>query len=167
MEFLKKNKLIVGVIVLIVVVLGGFIAFTTLSKNNTPATGGEQSESVNVKKVSPDEIGLTLSLKPDKKAIIMKIAKLDGIKSIDYELDYNALVTDEGETNDVPRGVLSTIDVNPDDSELEKEILLGTCSSGTCKYDKVTSDIKLILKLNYTNGEVGSVETSIPFDSEE
>ena len=164
MDFLKKNKIIVGVIVVIAVALIGAFFFLSGSKSQSPqATTGDQTE--NVKKISPEDIGLSFSLKDDKKAVILKITKLNGIKSFEYELDYNAIVTEEGETNEVPRGVLSTIDVTSGDSELNKEILLGTCSSGTCKYDKVTSDIKLVLKVNYSNGEVGSLEASIPFNT--
>ncbi len=163
MNFLKKNKIIVGVIVVIILVIAGAAVFL-LPKGSTQ-NGGEEQQLQNVKQLQPEDIGLTLQLSSDKRNVNMKITKLEGIKSIEYELDYTAIVTEEGETNEVPRGVLSTIDVNGD-SEIDKDVLLGTCSSGTCKYDKVTSDIKLILKLTYENGDVASVETSIPFDSE-
>jgi len=161
MDFIKKNKIILGVILVIIVVLGAaFVVFRPKAQQGNSNAG---QETQNVKKVTPEEIGLTLALRDDKKAVEMKVTKLEGIKSLEYELDYTATVTEEGETNDVPRGVLSTIDVKPEDSEITKEILLGTCSSGTCKYDKVTSDIKVIMKVNYTNGEVGSVESKIPY----
>lgn len=165
MDFLKKNKIMVAAVAVIIIALGIF-GFMFLPKNATPgAQNGEEAQ--NVKQLKPEDIGLELSLSSDKHNVDMKISKLDGIKSIDYELDYTAIVTEEGETNEVPRGVLSTIDVKSGDTTLDKEILLGTCSSGTCKYDKITSDIKLILKINYANGDVASVETSIPFDSGE
>ncbi len=163
MDFLIKNKILVGAIVVIVVVLGAVFVFTRSKGAQTAPPAGDQTQ--NVKKLSPQDIGLTLSLRADKRAVEMEIGKLTGVKSIQYEADYNANAKDPdtGELSNVPRGVVSSdIDVSGQ-SDIKKEILLGTCSSGTCKYDDVTSDIKFILKIVYDSGEVASVTDSIPF----
>ena len=164
MEFLKKNKFIVGIVVVVIVVGIAALMLTRSKGATTPSPTGE--EVTNVKPMKPEDIGLALEVKPDGKAVILKATKLDGIKSIEYEVSYDALVTEEGETANVPRGVVASPIEIDGQSSIEKEILLGTCSASVCKYDKVTSDIKFIIKVDFVNGDVGSIETSIPFSSD-
>ncbi|HVZ67323.1 MAG TPA: hypothetical protein VG917_03605 [Patescibacteria group bacterium] len=162
MDFLKKNKMIVGLIV-VVLVVGGLALLLTKHKTGSTGNTADQTDVSNVKTLKPEDIGLELSVKPDGKSVDLTANKLDGVKSIEYEVSYDATVTDEGETANVPRGVVaSPIDVNGK-SSISKEILLGTCSANVCKYDKVTSDIKFVIRVDYTNGEVGSIETTIPY----
>ncbi len=165
MDFFKKNKIAVVIVIVIVVVVGGFLV---LKKGGSQTANTPSEQQQKVKQLKPEDIGLVLSLRDDKKAVELKASKLNGVKSIEYEVSYNAKNTDpvgdseDGATGDIPRGVVaSPIDINGQ-SEISKEILLGTCSRNVCKYDDVTSDIKFIIKVNYTNGEVGSIETSLP-----
>ncbi|HVZ12021.1 MAG TPA: hypothetical protein VG965_03245 [Patescibacteria group bacterium] len=168
MKFLKKNKIVVIVIVVVLilaVVGGGYFLMHQSSSDGSAAAPADQTQ--NVKDVKPEDIGLDLSLVQNKQAVEMKVTKLDGIKSLEYELSYNATeVTDDGdgETADVPKGALSSspIDV-AGKSEITRDILLGTCSTKVCRYDKVSSDIKVMVKINYSNGEVGSVNAVLPF----
>ena len=166
MSLLKKYKIIVGIVVVILV---GFGAFWFLTHGGSQTAVVPVSQNQNIKQLKPEDIGLVLSLRPDKKAVEFSATKLTGIKSIEYEVSYNAKVSgalsgEDGATGDVPRGVVaSPIDINGQ-SSISKEILLGTCSSGTCKYDNVTSEIKFIIKVNYTNGTVGSIEASVPIE---
>lgn len=172
MDFLKKNKIVAGVIVIVVVVAvagaGFFLMRSKGTQTNTPP--GDQTQ--NIKKLSPEDIGLALSLSTDKRAVEMEVSKLTGIKSIEYEVSYDAEAPpdtsgDEGSVGgSIPRGVVaSPIEVKPGQSVIKKEVLLGTCSSNVCKYDKVTSDIKFLVKVNFTSGEVGSVDASLPIES--
>ncbi|HVT00603.1 MAG TPA: hypothetical protein VHE53_00030 [Patescibacteria group bacterium] len=162
MDFIKKNKMIIGLIV-VVLLVGGAALFLTKNKGTSTINSGNQSDVSDVKTMKPEDIGLKLSVKSDGKAVDLSADKLDGVKSIEYEVSYDATVTDEGETANVPRGVVaSPIDVNGQ-SSISKEILLGTCSANVCKYDKVTSDIKFVIRVDFTNGKVGSIETTIPY----
>ncbi len=161
---LKKNQYIIGaVVVVVVLILGGL--FFVLSKNGASSQNAPSSQTQNIKQVKPSDIGLKLSLREDKKAVEMEISNLTGINTIQYEADYNADVVDpdSGESSNVPRGVVSSDISVAGQGSVKKEILLGTCSSGTCKYDKVTSGIKFLIKVVYSNGEVGSVQDSISF----
>ena len=157
MEFIKKNVALVVIILVIVAGLGGFLLFNARA-NKTPAPLAQEKE---VKQMSPSDIGLILSVKPDKKAVIMKVTKLQGIESIEYEVSYDAEVTEEGEPFNIPRGVVGSKIETKGESEIEREVLLGTCSASVCKYDKVTTPVKFIIKVNLSNGEIGAVEDSI------
>lgn len=163
MNILKNKPLLILIVIAGIVLAAAVFLLTKKPEPQSSLIPPEEQQ--NVKKVSPEEIGLDLSLSPDKKSVVMKITELAGIASVEYEISYNALVIDEGETVDVPRGVVaSPIEVEEGDEEIEKEILLGTCSANKCKYDKITSDIKFIIKINYKNGEIGAVEAALPFE---
>ena len=120
-------------------------------------------EQQNIKQIAPSDIGLELSLRFDKKAVVMTLTKLTGVKSIEYELSYDAEETVEGETSTVPKGVVGSPIEVAGKSEIKREILLGTCSANVCRYDKVKSDIKIVVRVNYENGEVGAAESTVPF----
>lgn len=160
MEFIKKNKVLFIVLAVVLVFAAGGLYFLTGSAKKevkTPTT-----EEIQAKSINPEEIGLVLTPKADKKAVVMEITKLEGIQSVEYEVSYDAEVTDEGQTTDVPRGAVgSPIQVKSTDSSIKREITLGTCSANVCKYDKVTSSIKFVIKVTFKNGDLGSVEKEI------
>lgn len=68
-----------------------------------------------------------------------------GTNSIDYELSYQT--AQQG-----LQGVLGTIQID-NESEYDKKLTLGTCSSGACVYHQVVGKIKLTLKFNNNKGE--------------
>ena len=170
MDKLLKNKVLLAAIVVVIILVAGVGGFLLLKKGSKSETAVPGDQTQNIKQVKPEDIGLKLSLKEDKKAVIMEVTKLDGIKSIEYEVDYNAAnpggaaASEDGDSSsgDVQRGVISSNPIEAaGQSEIKKEILLGTCSSGTCKYDVVTSDIQFVVKVNYADGTVGSVQDKI------
>lgn len=166
MNFIKKNKILVIIVAVVVVAgaAGGYFLFGKGAQQQAPSS--EQAQEKPVKTVKPDDIGLTLTPRADNKAIVIKISKPGGLSSVEYEVSYDAKVTEEGQTVDVPRGVVgSPIEIKPTDTSLSREILLGTCSANVCKYDKVTSDIKFVIKVTYSNGDIGSIEESISLSS--
>lgn len=64
----------------------------------------------------------------------------DETSSIEYELSYQT--SEQG-----LQGVVGTVDMEKiEDQAYEKNITLGTCSSGRCVYHKVVGEIKLMLK---------------------
>lgn len=162
MDFVKKN---IAVVVIIVVILLGLVGYMLWARSQAQTTTQVEEEK-QVKQLSPSDIGLELSARADGKAVIMKVTKLTGIKSIEYEVSYDAEVTDEGETNNIPRGVIGSPIETKGESEIEREVLLGTCSASVCKYDNVTSAIKFLIKVNFSNGEVGVVEDEISLEEE-
>lgn len=161
MKSFKDRKTLAIIAVFIILVGGGlYYIMGKSSKSATPTDNQEQQ----VKQIKASDIGLTLSPRADNKAITMTITKLDGISTIEYEVNYNALTNDPeaGGEADVPRGVVaSPIQVKSGDSSVTREILLGTCSANVCKYDKVTSAITFVVKVTYKNGEIGSLTEKI------
>lgn len=154
-----KNKLLLAAIA-VVIVLVGILIYIFIPKEDTSPFPSESLQ--NIKQLTPDDIGLILTPIKGGKAITMEITKLDGISSIEYDVSYDARVTDEGEEIVVPRGVAgSAIQIKPGESSVKRDLDLGTCSRNVCKYDQVESDIKFVIRINFTNGEVGSVEAKI------
>ncbi|OGH16775.1 MAG: hypothetical protein A3C30_00330 [Candidatus Levybacteria bacterium RIFCSPHIGHO2_02_FULL_40_18] len=161
MEFIKKNALIVGLIVVVVLGIGGFFVWNQFQSQTLTPKGEEQQ---NVKQMSPEDIGLELTLRSDGKAVIVKATKVEGIKSFEYELTYDAQVTEDGESATVPRGAVGELTIRGGIAQAEVD--LGTCSANVCKYDKVVSDVKVVIKVNFENGEIGAVEDTILLEEE-
>jgi len=166
MDFLKKNKIIIGVVVILIIAALG-IWYFVLPKGGSN-TANQNSSEQQVKEIKPEDIGLELALSSDKKNVEMTITKLTGIKTLEYELSYDAEEKDpeSGETSTVPKGAVgSPIEIGSQ-SSIKREILLGTCSANKCRYDKVKSDIKVVIKVTYSSGEIGSVEMTLPYSAE-
>lgn len=162
---MQRKYLIIGgvVIVLLLASIGGYFVLGNKGGTTDITQEEEGIKQQEVKKLTVEDIGLELSLRGDKKVVNMVIGKLDGIKSFEYEATFDAEVVDP-ESKDllvVPRGSGGSIDVESTDTQIKREITLGTCSSGKCKYDKVVSDVKFLIRVNYSNGEIGSVEDTI------
>lgn len=164
MKWIKKNK-VIGIIILVVIVLVGVGTFLMFGKGKTLAPQTVEISEKPVKKINADDIGLSLVPRSDKKAVILQISKLEGIASLEYEVTYDAKVTDtlgDEQAGTTQRGVVgSPIAVKAGDSEIKRTIELGTCSRNVCKYDNVVSTIKFVIKVTYSNGDVGSIEKDI------
>lgn len=146
-------------LILLVFLVGGVMVLSKKSDVKPQVVPDEQSK---VKNIKAEDIGLSLKPRVDSKAVILTISKLNGILSVEYEVSYDAEVTEGGQTQVVPRGVTnSPIEVKSSDREIKREVELGTCSRNVCKYDNVKSEVKFVIKVNYKNGDTGSVEKSI------
>ncbi|MCL5020042.1 MAG: hypothetical protein M1426_06225 [Patescibacteria group bacterium] len=151
----KKVIIIVGVVVLLLLGGGGYMV---LSKNSAskPAPTPVSQEEETVQDISSKDIGLKLEFRPDKKAIRFVIDNASDIQTVDYQISYTKEVNGEN----VPEGLIG--DAKPEDGKIEiKYRELGTCSSGVCRYDKVSSPIKVTLKVTKTDGKVYKAEDSI------
>lgn len=162
---MRNKGVIVGVVILIVIVGVAGAGYFLMNSSKTDEIVEEEVSEREIKDVSADEIGLELSLRADKKAVFMTLSKLDGIESLEYEATFDAQVKDpeSGEVLVVPRGSGGSLEIKANEKQIKREVILGTCSSGTCKYDKVISDVKFIIRINFSNGEIGSVEETLSF----
>lgn len=158
-----KNKwIIIAVVAVVILGILGAGAYFLLGGQSSESSLNTLNNGQEVKKLTSEDIGLTLTVRPDKKGIILKVSKLEGITSVEYELSYDAEETQEGETAIVPKGVVgSPIVVTPGESSISRDLDLGTCSKNVCRYDKIKSDISVAVKVNYKNGTVGGVNTKI------
>jgi hypothetical protein len=148
MNKLIKNKFVLiggaAIVVIVLIIVSGFLL---LSKKSPASSGNTQAnpQQVAIQTLSADSIGLTLVEGVPGKTVIATVAKIDGIKAIDYEFSYVA-------KGNITRGVFGKIDVTKQPAK--SEIDLGTCSSGTCKYDQDVTDIKIVLKITKDDGKV-------------
>src|SRR3989344_402419 len=139
----NKSALIISVVVLAVVLIGGFLVIKNLTQPVAPVI--EEEEEVSNLPPADPSIVVNVTPKSDGKAVIMTIAKIPlGTQSIEYEFNYT---TGEG----LPKGTIGKIDVNGK-SELEREILLGTCSKNKCTYDTGVTSVNVVLRFNHPDG---------------
>lgn len=164
MKNIFKNKIVLVVIV-VVIILGGVGFFLMQGKGGSSTEDSIFDETQEVKQLSPEDIGLTLTPKQNGEVIGMQIANLEGVESIEYEVSYDAEVEDGGDVITVPRGVAGAPIEVGSKSEIEIDIDLGTCSRNVCKYDNVVSEVKFAIRINYSNGEIGGVEATVSLDN--
>jgi len=152
---LKENKVIIGIVIVVLVLLGGGYYVMGVNKTQTEQTVPIEDD-VTVGTISPESIGFDLEFRKDGKAAKIIIGKAKGIQAIEYQISYQK--NQEGE--DVPEGLIGDIEVTGAAS-LETDFReFGTCSSGTCRYDDVTSPIKITLKITKDDGKVYQSEKS-------
>ena len=145
MKKLSANKMFIGVVLLGVVALGvvGFGVWKFVFVPS-PETNVEE-EQVELPPVD-SSVKVDLVARDDKKAVNLKISSIPkGTESIEYELSYD---TSAG----LPKGALGTIRLKDNESSVEREILLGTCSRNVCKYDEGVTKISLVLRFNHPKG---------------
>ena len=146
-------KKILPIAVVVLILIGGVLWWVNSGRIETQEEVTPTVEKEVYETISPEELGLTLKARSDKKAVIMEVTRLDGITMIDYELSYLA-------KGDIPRGVIGSIQVKSSDKKISRELLLGTCSRNVCKYDEGVTSVKLIAKVTKTDGKIFQSELS-------
>lgn len=87
----------------------------------------------------------------DGRRVLLTIENIPrDITDIEYDFTYDALVNVEGEDQTVSRGTSSSFEV--EESDYEKEIVLGSCSANVCTYDRGVTSVKVSLRFNSTKG---------------
>ena len=147
-----KNKYLVILIAVGLIILVGLGTFFFLGKKNTAVTVDQTPSEEVVSTMKPEEIGLSLTASSDNKKVIVEVTKTVGLSAIDYELSY----TSKG---DIPRGAIGQLDLKAGKT-VTKEITLGTCSD-VCHYDEGVSNIKIILRVTKSDGTTAQVEKSL------
>ena len=156
MNFFKNRTVLIvlGVVVGLAVLAAGWL-FMVNRSNSATGDDGFIDEQV-VEKMSPEEIGLTMEANSSKKAVKFMIAKADGIKSIEYQVTYEADSTaaeqSEGGEDRVQRGITGEAMMKGGESSYTSEWLdLGSCSKNVCRYDTGVSSVTLTLKVTKDN----------------
>lgn len=157
MKLKQKQWYLIAAVVVIVLVVG-FGAWMVLGNKTTKQVPAIMDETQEVITLSPDAIDLTVAFRADNKAMKFTVGKAEGINSIEYQISYTKNLKGE----DVPEGLIGTVDMNPGDKTASigyREF--GTCSSGVCRYDTVISPVKLTLKIIKSDGKVYQVEKTV------
>lgn len=86
-----------------------------------------------------------LNLSKDDKNIYLGVKNIDGYTKLSYELTYD--------TDSSPQGVVGSVDLTAGQSEYQKDVLLGTCSTGgTCVYQSGVKNVHLKITLTNSSG---------------
>jgi len=155
----KSNILLIGGAVLVLIVIFGGLFILLRGGKGEEEFVPVETKKVSAKEITPEEIGLTLTPISNNQKIRIEIAKVDGISSFEYELSYDA--TENGET--VPRGAIGELEV-VGGKKVSHDIDLGSCSSGTCKYDKGVTEVSAVVRVNYTDGQTAVAEMSVSLE---
>lgn len=158
---IKNKGLLAGIVAVILVIgIAGYI-FISGGGNDGPDIPTTAEE--NVVEMQASDIGLALTPINNGQEVEVTITKLDNVTSIEGSLEYEALEGDEM----VSRGALVTIseeevkEAKSGSGEITREITIGTCSSGKCKYDKGVEEVTAQLRVNLTSGEVGAITEKV------
>lgn len=155
---MKSKYLLIAGIVILLILGGAFFLSSQTKKPSLAPVPVAQEETIQTLK--PEDLGLTFTARSDNRAVKILISKSDDISSIEYEINYTA-------KGDIPRGAIGEVTVKPSDTKIETNYIdLGTCSSGKCKYDEVTSPVKLLLKITKKDGKVFQSEKTLDLTAE-
>ncbi|MBP8591231.1 hypothetical protein KBI33_02030 [Candidatus Shapirobacteria bacterium] len=134
----KKQKIIIGVV--LVILAGGLIIF--LQKGGEKGSSPTISPTPQVNRIIPLTIGemphLVLTPKENNHYLVLKLKRVKNADGVEFELIYEL-------EDQISRGISGKIDLMGE--EAEKELMLGTCSSGTCRFDEGVTGGEIILNL--------------------
>lgn len=140
---LKKSQLMVALGVLVVVIVGIFV-FRGAGSSQKNTTSPEPTEAV-IPTID-NSVQVNLTSPSGGKEVVLDVKNIPmGTQTIDYELSYQTRLQGL-------QGVIGTITLN-NESNYQKKLTLGTCSSGTCVYHEVVGKIKLTLKFTGNYGD--------------
>jgi len=144
----NKKMLMVAAVVLLVFGVGFFLVRGNGSNKADEEANEEVLPDIEILPTVADTVIVKITSDAKKQEASLNITGVpEGTESIEYELSYDADI--DGEK--VPKGVIGTIEFDGKEP-VKRQITLGTCSSGTCKYDKGITSIKASLKFTGSYG---------------
>ncbi len=144
------------IVVVIVLIVGGFFAFQKFTASKTPIPLQEVDLPFD-----PEGPYALLIPRRDGHALNLNITRVSSYDAISYELAYQSKATDiknfngDGEATDqgIQRGVQGTLNTKDKKNEYSQEILFGTCSQGFtsggahCSFDNGVENGTLTLRI--------------------
>ena len=139
---MKKAVLIILIVVL---VLGaaGVGGFLLLKEKKTEEEEIPQDEGVLIETPLEERPYVTMTPREDGREFTLDISRIKNADTIEYELVYDS--------NGLSRGVVGTITLKGE-NKVTRQLLLGTCSRGKCKYDEDVSEGSLTLRFRSDEG---------------
>jgi hypothetical protein len=159
----RSLQIIVGVILLLIIVGGGYYV---VAGSKTKPVEDQTVDNTVVQMLSPTDIGLSLEASSDKKRVKFKIEKASDIKSIEYELTYEADSTkqeiSDGGDKRVQRGITGDANIEQGASTYESDYLvLGSESANIVRYDTGVKSVSITLKITKNNNKVYQVQDKL------
>lgn len=151
----KRNVFIGLTILFLMIIVGGGYYLLSQKQSARPSDNQEPIQQEIIPTIAPEDLGLTLTARSDKKAIKFEIANIKDITSIDYEISYLA-------KGNIPRGAIGHLTPKEGETKIATNFIeLGSCSSGKCKYDEGVTSVKLILKITKTDQKTYQAEKGL------
>lgn len=142
---MKINKKTISLFLIVIIV---FLVIISFNNSKNKKTDGKKTLIVPTQEILPTvDASVKIELIPinQKKEVILSIKNIPAkTKTIEYILSYK---TKDGGL----QGINSTAEITS--RTLEKKIILGTCSSGSCIYHQLKDNIKLDLTFKGDYGE--------------
>lgn len=139
---MKNKNLLIGIAIVLIVAAAGFGTWKLFFSGNEETVIEED-----VAKLPRVDDSVKVSVKgiENNTKVVISVDNIpDKTTSIDVELTYN---TAQG----LPKGAIGKIRLSGE-SSATKEILLGTCSRGVCRYDEGVEKVSVILRFNSSDG---------------
>lgn len=166
---MKNKQVIIAVVaVVVLLVLGGIFVMMKGSSSSKSTANQTANLDEDVIKLEPSDVGLKILPLSNNHQIKFSLSKASGITHIEYELSYEADSaggsSEDGDSSGrITRGVAGEDTIDSQSTYTSKVLDLGSCSSGTCRYDKGVTGVHLLLKLTKTDDKVYQVEDSLSF----
>ncbi len=159
----KQTMIIAGIVLAVLIA-----AFFVFGRGNKDTSNGDTEQVLEQEEqIQKVDSSVVVSLEPgalDGEALLSIKNAPDGTESIDYEFSYDAKATNDAEAADgaqtVPQGAIGGCDEQSggtwacgEPSANGRKIVLGTCSSGTCRYHDVVGPINVLLSFEGTYGK--------------
>lgn len=156
---IDKKYLFFGFLMIIFLIFGLLFVF----KNKKPSTN-----KINIEPTQEIIPTVSSSVKVDFKiikkgeALLTVFNEPKNTSSIDFEISYQVINNDvsEGGEGTVTQGAIGKCykisnqwQCGESNNGMERKIILGTCSSGTCRYHNIVGQIKLVLKFTGDYGQ--------------
>jgi len=160
---MNKKYIIIGVVVLLIAIAGFFLLRG--GKKKVEDKLPEPVVSKTIPKLEEDDLTVEFELVSEAKgkSVVLGISNFpDGVESFSYELTYDAIDKDG---NEVSQGVIgSPVMLDELDGEFTKKIFLGSCSRKVCVSHEGMTEIKVLIRLDYEDGEVKVWEKDFPVE---
>lgn len=159
-NLLKNRKVVVAAGIVVLVLVVGLILVVMMGKSNQASNQqavNAQPTQAPVLTLQPSDIGLAFAPDASMQNGTMTITKTGDIASVDYQLNYTAIVSGAP----VARGTIGHVDVKSPGQYITQAMVFGTCSD-VCHYDTGISGITLIVKVTKTDGKIYQVELPVP-----
>lgn len=141
----------------VVLVVGvGVYAFLRSGQSNQSTTPDEFVNN-QIPTLNPSDIGMVVTVRPDKRALKFELKKASDIKHVDYEIRYNHIVDGE----QVGEGITGLMNIATDGITKTDYRPFGTCSGNVCRYDEGVSDVLIVLKVEKNDGKIYQVQDPV------
>jgi hypothetical protein len=140
---MKKKLTIILPIIGILLIIGGIFLLKARQKTETTDTESEKQQTT-LETPLAERPYVALIPRVDGKEFTMEISRIKNAETIEYELVY--------ESQGLSRGAIGSIELSSGETEVSRELLLGTCSRDVCKYDEGVEQGTLTLRFRGAEG---------------